>query len=85
MQKILLKQGGWSVSLPFVSKEKTVQEMEEIHNVYQAVANKSKLPFLKLKPFFYQIIGGSQHNPKIMDEGELYLRKGEFISAIPTA
>jgi hypothetical protein len=75
MLTITIKQGGWNISFPFVSKDRVLTELNEIHDVYVAVANKSTLPFKKLQQFDYSIKSDS----KIYEEGSIFLRKRQFV------
>lgn len=72
-----IKQRGWNISLPFVSKDFILKELNNIHEVYTLVANKSKLPFKKLQPFYYQI----HSDKKIIEEGNIFLRPRQFVLA----
>lgn len=76
MLVVEVKQGGWNISLPFVSKAVILNELNNIHEVYTLVANKSKLPFKKLQPFVYKIKG----KRKIVEEGSIFLRPRQFVS-----
>lgn len=78
MLKVEIKQRGWNISLPFVSKDRILTELLQIHEVYTLVANKSKMPFKKLQPFSYRIM---QDEKKIMEEGSIFLRPRQFVLA----
>lgn len=75
MLTITIKQGGWNISFPFVSKDRVLTELNDIHNIYTAVANKTTLPFKKLQEFNYTI----KSDKKIYEEGSIFLRKREFV------
>ena len=75
MLTVHIKQKGWNISFPFVSKSIILDELNNIHEVYTLVANKSKLPFKKLQPFMYKIKG----TKKIVEEGSIFLRPRQFV------